>query len=221
MIKLENVSKIYPSKRGEVRALDGVTLHLGEGEFVLVRGPSGAGKSTLLLTLGGMIQPTAGRVQVLGQDLYALSSQGRANFRAYHIGFVFQLFHLVPYLSVLENVLLPTRLLPEPNGRQRALDLLDRFGMADRVHHRPAQLSTGERQRTAIARALVNRPRLLLADEPTGNLDPETGAQILQHLADFNREGGTVVVVSHSPVVEKFAHRTLYLRSGKLQTSTD
>ena len=217
MIELEQVSKVYPARRGPVRALDEVSLDVREGEFVAVQGPSGSGKSTLLLTIAGMIRPSGGTVRVKGEDLYALSGRERAAFRAQSVGFVFQMFHLVPYLSVLDNVLLPTRLVPDRDAGARAVELLERFGMADRLDHRPGALSTGERQRTAVARALVNRPWLLLADEPTGNLDPETGAQIMQHIREFHDEGGTVMVVSHEPWVAEHAGRTVRLRGGRFE----
>jgi putative ABC transport system ATP-binding protein len=216
VIRLAQVSKIYRSRRGEVRALDGVDLSVERGEFIAVRGPSGSGKSTLLLTLGGMVRPTAGQVSVSNTELYGMSGGARARFRAEHVGFIFQMFHLIPYLSVLENVLLPTRLAAVKQDRSRAAELLERFGMSGRLHHRPGELSTGERQRTAIARALVNQPKLVLADEPTGNLDPDTGAEILAYLTEFHRGGGTVLIVTHESWVEQYAGRTLILRQGKL-----
>ncbi len=221
MIRLEQVSKQFQGRRGPVRALDSVDLQIADGEFVAVRGPSGSGKSTLLLTLAGMIRPTTGTVTVRERDLYTLSSQGRSRFRAENIGFVFQMFHLVPYLSVLENVLLPARLArpgaDAPDARDRALTLLERFGLQERLDHRPAELSTGERQRTAIARALLNDPWLLLADEPTGNLDTETGAAVMDCLAELHRAGKTIVLVTHDPGVDERAERVLKLRAGRLE----
>ncbi len=217
MIQVQNVSKIYRSRTREVRALDDFSLQVEDGEFVAVRGPSGSGKSTLLLTVGGMIRPTEGRVLTRDTDLYGLSRADRARFRANNLGFVFQMFHLAPYLSVLENVLLPTRLVPNGGKPELAHELLERFGMAERIHHKPGELSTGERQRTAIARALINKPWLLLADEPTGNLDPETGAEILDHLREFSQNGGTVIVVTHEPWVQERADRTVRIRQGQLE----
>jgi len=217
VIQVQNVSKIYRSRTREVRALDDFSLQVEDGEFVAVRGPSGSGKSTLLLTVGGMIRPTEGRVLTRDTDLYGLSRADRARFRANNLGFVFQMFHLAPYLSVLENVLLPTRLVPNGGKPELAHELLERFGMAERIHHKPGELSTGERQRTAIARALINKPWLLLADEPTGNLDPETGAEILDHLREFSQNGGTVIVVTHEPWVQERADRTVRIRQGQLE----
>ncbi len=216
VIRLSEVTKAYRGRRGIVRALDKVSLVVDEGEFLMVKGPSGSGKSTLLLAAGGMIRPSEGQIVVADEDLYALSSGARARYRAQSIGFVFQMFHLVPYLSVLDNVLLPTALLGLPEPRSRAMGLLERFGMAGRITHKPGELSTGERQRTAMARALVNRPRLLLADEPTGNLDPDNAAEIYGYLTEFHKGGGTVIVVSHDAACEQYATRTVQLSQGAL-----
>jgi len=213
MIHLENVSKVYHQAGREVRALDQVNLSVAASEFVAVRGPSGCGKSTLLLTVGGMIRPTEGRVLVDGQDLYALSARQRAELRAEKIGFVFQMFHLLPYLNVLENVLAPT-FAGARVSRQQALDLLDRLQLTERLTHRPAELSTGERQRVALARALLNRPAILLADEPTGNLDPDNAAQVMDCLAEFHHEGGTVLLVTHEPFADRYAQRVVLLARG-------
>jgi len=218
MIHLDDISKVYRDRRrGDVRALDGVSLTVDEGEFVAFKGPSGSGKSTLLMAVGGMNRPTGGRVVVGGADLYEMSSQERAEFRADHIGFVFQMFHLVPYLSVLENVLLPTMNGRAEAGRDEALALLKRFGMSERLQHRPAELSTGERQRTAMARALLNRPKLVLADEPTGNLDPENAAEVMGYLSEFQKDGGTVVLVTHEDAVLEHAQRIVRIRQGKVE----
>lgn len=216
MIQLSEVTKAYRARRGTVNALHGLSLLVDKGEFLLVRGPSGSGKSTLLLTVGGMIRPSAGTVVVDDVDLYTLDNFERAWYRAQRVGFVFQMFHLVPYLTVLENVVLPTRLAPSAEARARATGLLERFGMAGRLTHRPAELSTGERQRTAMARALVNRPQIVLADEPTGNLDPDNAALILGYLTEFHKGGGTVIVVSHDPACEQYATRTVRLSEGGL-----
>ncbi|HJO09342.1 MAG TPA: ABC transporter ATP-binding protein, partial [Verrucomicrobiota bacterium] len=185
-------------------------------EFVAVRGPSGSGKTTLLLTLGGMQRPSAGTVQLAGQDLYGLPPSERAKLRSSEIGFVFQMFHLVPYLDLLGNVLLASPSCPSDVVRKRAGELLKELGLAKRVSHRPGELSAGERQRLAVARALLNRPKLILADEPTGNLDPENAAEVIRHLAEFHRSGGTVVLVTHGGAADSHADRTVSLDKGRL-----
>ena len=215
MIVLEGVSKVYRGAEGEVRALDDVSLRVAPGDFVAVRGPSGCGKSTLLLTVGGMVRPSTGTVSLDGRDLYALSRTERARLRAERIGFVFQMFHLVPYLSALDNVLVPA-LAGMPRDRAAAAAVLERLGMGERMTHRPPELSTGERQRVALARALIKRPEIILADEPTGNLDPENAAAVMGYLADFHREGGTILVVSHDAHAEEHADRTLRLERGRI-----
>jgi len=216
MIHLENVSKVYRTVREPVYALSGVTLNVAQGEFVAVRGPSGCGKSTLLMIAGGLGRPTSGRVVVAGEDLTTASSAVLAQFRARQIGFVFQLFHLLPYLTVWENVIAAAPAGRESPARQRARELLGKFQLAGRIEHHPGELSAGERQRVAIARAMVNRPRLILADEPTGNLDAESAEAVLSLLADFHRDGGTVLLVTHQQQAADYAQRTILLRSGAI-----
>lgn len=216
MIRCDEVTKIFSKNGSEVTSLDRFTAKVAEGEFVAVRGPSGSGKTTLLLTLGGMQRPSAGSVQLAGRDLYALSPAERARLRSSEIGFVFQMFHLVPYLDLLGNVLLACPGKPSAEVRQRASGLMDELGLADRASHRPGELSAGERQRLAVARALLNRPKLILADEPTGNLDPENAAEVIRHLAEFHRGGGTVVLVTHGSAADAHADRTLRLEQGRL-----
>ena len=219
MLGFENVSRIYQTRRGEVKALDGVSLSVKKGEFVVVRGPSGSGKTTLLLIAGGMLRPTQGQAVVNGNDIYALSDRERARFRAGNIGFVFQMFHLVPYLSVIDNVLLARRTAGAGRDRTKraeARTLLERLGLAEREHHKPSELSAGERQRTAIARAILNRPEILLADEPTGNLDPDNASEVIGHLVEFHRGGGTVIVVTHGTVADSHADRIIHLREGRI-----
>jgi len=216
MIRCDEVTKIFCKNGSEVTSLDRFTAKVAEGEFVAVRGASGSGKTTLLLTLGGMQRPSAGSVQLAGRDLYALSPAERARLRSSEIGFVFQMFHLVPYLDLLGNVLLACPGKPSAEVRQRASGLMDELGLADRASHRPGELSAGERQRLAVARALLNRPKLILADEPTGNLDPENAAEVIRHLAEFHRGGGTVVLVTHGAAADAHADRTLHLEQGRL-----
>ena len=216
MIRCDEVTKTFRKNGSEVTSLDRFTAEVAEGEFVAVRGPSGSGKTTLLLTLGGMQRPSDGSVQLAGRDLYALSPAERARLRSSEIGFVFQMFHLVPYLDLLGNVLLACPGKPSAEVRQRASGLMDELGLADRASHRPGELSAGERQRLAVARALLNHPKLILADEPTGNLDPENAAEVIRHLADFHRGGGTVVLVTHGAGADAHADRTLRLEQGRL-----
>lgn len=216
MIRCDDVTKTFRKNGAEVVSLDRFTAEIAEGEFVAVRGPSGSGKTTLLLTLGGMQRPSAGAVQFGGRDLYGLPPAERARLRSGEIGFVFQMFHLVPYLDLLGNVLLAAPGRPSDAERERAAGLLDELGLAKRASHRPGELSAGERQRLAVARALLNRPKLILADEPTGNLDPENAAEVIRHLAEFHQNGGTVVLVTHGSAADEYAGRMLRLDRGRL-----
>jgi len=220
MLRLEEISKFYSGPDGAVRALDGVSLTVDRGEFVVVRGPSGSGKTTLLLAAGCLLAPTGGRVLIDGEDAYSRSAEARARLRAEKIGFVFQQFHLVPYLSVAENVLAASLGLgggkAGGEARERAEELLRHFGLRHRAGHVPGELSTGERQRTALARALFNRPKLLLADEPTGNLDPENAERVLHHIGEFASAGGAVLLVTHHDVSKDRPTRIVGMREGKL-----
>ncbi len=220
LLQAQDITKHYPGLNGSpVKALRGVSIEMEAGEFAAVQGPSGCGKSTLLLTAGALLQPTNGQVKIDGADPYALSPEDRAKFRAKNIGFVFQQFHLVPYLSVRDNILVPT-LTDESNaGPKRADDLLGQFNLTHRAAHPPAQLSTGERQRTALARALLNKPKLLLADEPTGNLDRENADIVLGHLKQFAADGGAVLLVTHDPHAAAQARRTIQIEDGRLAES--
>ena len=218
MLKLESVSKSYTLRGQTVRALDDVTIEIERGDFVSVVGPSGSGKSTLLLVLGGMLSPASGRVLVEGQSLYDLSSEERAFLRKKKIGFVFQTFNLVPYLTAIENVQIPLFLAgtEEAKQRERATELLDRVGLADRLYHKPAELSVGQQQRVALARMLANDPAVVLADEPTGNLDPDTAHAALDFLQEMNQEGRTIVMVTHDMAAAERANRTLRLAQGRI-----
>ncbi len=214
MIHFQDVRRTYDSKKGEVTALDIPDLKIERGEFVVVRGHSGSGKTTLLLTAGGMLRPANGTISVDGEDLYRLSPPARSAFRAETVGFVFQMFHLIPYLNVTENILMAQGMDGAAAKRGRARELLDRLGLGHRETHLPAELSAGERQRTALARALLNKPKLILADEPTGNLDMENAAEVMRHLEAYHKDGGTVLVVTHGTTSDACADRVIHLKSG-------
>lgn len=219
IIQLQDVSKVYRTRRGEVRALDGVSATLAVGDYVALRGPSGAGKSTLLALVGGLVLPTSGRVCVAGTTMSTASAAERAAVRAREIGYVFQMFHLLPFLSVLQNVLMGAPTAGDPAAQEHAGELIEQLGLSARRHHRPNQLSVGECQRVALARALLNRPRILLADEPTGNLDAANAAVVLDQLDQFHRAGGTVLLVSHEEHAVARAQRVMSLDGGQLVTA--
>ena len=222
-LDIRELSKRYPNPAGRgsaaVVALEGVSLSLAPGEFVAVQGPSGSGKSTLLLAAGGLLSPSSGVVSFQQQDIYSLWASARAQWRARHVGFVFQQFHLVPYLNVRDNVLAPLLAWRRPESERRADELLERFGLAPRAAHVPAELSIGEQQRTALARALLHQPQLLLCDEPTGNLDEQSAKTVLDCLLEFQHSGGSVLLVTHHAAAAAMAQRTLHLRAGQLITN--
>lgn len=211
LLELSHVTKVYARGARTVRALDDVSLRVDAGEFVSLVGPSGSGKTTLLLVAGGLLRPDAGAVTIAGTEPYTLASEARSRFRGQTVGFVFQQFHLVPYLSVRENILSPVLAWWRSDVHERADELIERFGLGDRRHHRPGELSTGERQRTALARALLHRPQLLLADEPTGNLDAENAEIVLQTLRDTAAAGAAVVLVTHDAMAAQRADRVVAL----------
>ena len=216
MLEFRAVSKSFPGPDGAVQALKDVSLSVAPGEFVAVQGPSGCGKTTLLLTGGALLKPSRGEVLLEGCNPYSLRPNQRSALRAEKIGFAFQRFHLVAYLSVLDNVLVPSAVRPCAGRLERARELIRHFNMEHRINHMPSQLSTGERQRTALARALLNRPKLLLADEPTGNLDDDNATMVLTYLAEFADEGGAVLLVTHDGHAAGHAHRIVYLKDGNL-----
>ena len=216
MIRCEQVHRRFPGPHGVVRGLDGLDLRVERGDFVAIQGPSGSGKTTLLLALGGMLRPSSGRILIHDQDLYALPPPKRDALRARTVGFVFQMFHLLPYLTARENVLAGLARGSAAVSATAADELLERLGLAHRRDHPAHRLSAGERQRVALARAFVKQPELILADEPTGNLDPETAASVCTQLAEFNRAGGTVIVVTHGPEIARQARRSLHLSAGRL-----
>ena len=214
MLRCESLTQTYRSGPRQITVLRDVTLHVPAGGVVAVVGPSGSGKSTLLGLLAGLDRPSRGRVLLDGQDLGPLGEDARARLRGEKIGFVFQSFHLIPTLTARENVQVPLELRGLP-ARARAEALLERVGLGDRGHHYPSQLSGGEQQRVALARAFCHEPRLLFADEPTGNLDQQTGAAVVELMAELNRERGTtLVLVTHDPVLAARAHRVIHLADG-------
>jgi putative ABC transport system ATP-binding protein len=218
VLRLESVSKVYGSGAAEVRALDGVSLGVEEGEFVAVMGPSGSGKSTLMHILGCLDVPTSGSYHFAGQDVSQMSEAELAAVRNHRIGFVFQQFHLLPSMTAWRNVELP--LLYRSGVRDRratAMRALAQVGLSDRVMHRPNELSGGQQQRVAIARALVTSPDLLLADEPTGNLDSASSREVLTLLGDINRSGRTIVLITHDPTVAAVARRVLEMSDGRIR----
>ena len=218
MIELQNLHLSYPLVNGQLNVLQGASATIGSGETVAVTGPSGSGKTTLLLLLAGLESPDAGSVHIDGVDLASLDSDGLADLRRDKLGIIFQSFHLIPSLTALANVSLPLDIAGTGNSRTKALETLKRVGLAERSAHYPAQLSGGEQQRVAIARALVHRPRVLLADEPTGNLDSNTGASIVELLFDLNRESGsTLLLVTHDNGIAALCDRVLQVTHGHLQ----
>ncbi len=218
MFRLDQVVKHY-SRRGEiVTALKSDHLQIADGEYVAIVGPSGSGKSTLLSLLGGMLSPTTGKVWLDEISIYDLPVAARSALRSQRMGFVFQTFNLVSYLTALQNVQIPLCLLGQSTEEQecRAVELLGRFGLSDRLHHRPSELSVGQQQRVALARTLVNNPGIILADEPTGNLDPQSRELVLNSFDAAHQEGRTIVMVTHDPVAAGRASRQLALHAGEL-----
>lgn len=217
MIQATRLEKTVRSGDRDLTILSGLDLSVPAGEIVCVRGPSGSGKSTLLGLLAGLDHPTTGTVEVAGTDLTGLDEESLAQFRSKNIGFVFQSFHLLPNLTALENVAVPLEIAGARDAVERARELLDSFGIGERAHHLPSQMSGGEQQRVAIARAVSNEPRVVFADEPTGNLDEETGARIADLIVDVrNRTGATVLVATHDTELATRADRRLLLRGGRL-----
>ena len=219
MIQLREVSKHYAIGNERIVGLQDVSLEINPGDLVILRGASGSGKTTLLLTVGGMQHPTSGTVSMVGtEDLYALSPAKRTDLRARHIGFIFQLFHLVPYLNVLDNIQLGA--VASSNSRAESNDLIERLGLAHRRSHKPAQLSVGECQRVAIARALVSHPDVILADEPTGNLDEGNAKVVIETLQEFCQGGGALLLATHGETSAMSANRYLTIEAGVVQQQT-
>jgi putative ABC transport system ATP-binding protein len=220
VIKLKNVSRLYPAKAesnggGVIRALDDFSLNVAPGEWVAIMGPSGSGKSTLVNLIGCLDRPTSGEIRLNGENVAAMSAADLNRVRAEKIGFVFQQFHLIPYLTALENVML-AQYFHSMTDEQEALEALQRVGLKDRAHHIPSQLSGGEQQRVCIARALINDPKIVLADEPTGNLDAQNEESVLRLLRELHQQGRTIIMVTHDPVVARLADRRIELHHGKI-----
>ncbi len=215
-LKIVNVNKTFRGPQGEVRAVEDASLDLNSGEIKMVYGPSGCGKTTLLLMAGGLLRPDSGKIIVADKNVYELNAEQRNLARAKNIGFVFQQFHLIPYLTVLQNIMLPSIALSCPEPASRAKSLVSQFNLNHRSLHYPSQLSTGERQRVALARALFHNPELILADEPTGNLDEDNAKQVLKYLRDFAEKGGSVLLVTHDNSARKYATAEIAMKQGKL-----
>ncbi len=217
MIQVDRASKLFPGKNGHpVTALRDISLDVEPGEFVMIVGPSGSGKSTLLFTIGGMQHPTEGRVLFSDSDIYALSSSKRAKLRRTRIGFIFQTFNLVPYLNCLDNVIVPAVLAGKSRGAslRRAAELLERLGLSDRLKHRPSELSVGERQRVALCRSLINDPAVILADEPTGNLDEAMTGEVMNILKGLNADGQTIMMATHDLRLAEQGTRLIALKDA-------
>ncbi|MHB8058336.1 MAG: ABC transporter ATP-binding protein [Desulfuromonadaceae bacterium] len=219
LIKIKNVKKQYASGNDVVEALRGVDISIEAGEFITIMGQSGSGKSTLLSVLGGMNHPSSGEVEMAGVDIYQLPGEKLADFRAQNLGFVFQSFHLIQYLTAIENVMLPLAIvkMSTKSKTASARQALERVGLGNKLDRLPNQLSGGEQERVAIARAIVNNPHILLADEPTGNLDSKTSEEVMALFRELNDSGQTVVMVTHNPENGKYADRTINLKDGRVK----
>jgi len=217
MVLLKNVTKHFNGPNGRVTALNDISFSLPPGQLLVINGPSGCGKTTLLLTASGMLRPDSGEVELMEKYRpYDLAPEQRSRLRGGLVGYVFQQFHLIPYLTVKENIVMPSLSISKEDPEPRARELVRQFGLQEREDHLPSQLSTGERQRTALARALFNRPKIVFADEPTGNLDDENAETVLIHLRDYASEGGSVLLVTHNARAAAYATRTLKMKSGYL-----
>lgn len=219
LVEVANVRKSYFPGGVEVPILSGINLEINKGEFLAIMGPSGSGKSTLVNLIGCLDMPTGGKVLIRGRDIHKMPDEELARLRGLEIGFIFQTFNLVPRLTALENVLLPTYANSREriDSRVRAAELLKKVGLEDRMHHRPGELSGGQAQRVAIARALINDPAILLADEPTGNLDSGTGEGILSLFSELNKEGRTIVMVTHDAEIANYADRIILVKDGEIK----
>jgi putative ABC transport system ATP-binding protein len=218
ILEARHITKSYTVDNRLIVVLDDISLDVETGTFLVVRGSSGSGKTTLLTLLSGLDRPSSGRVLIAKQDITGASEAQLAPLRNKNIGFVFQSFHLVPSMTALENIMFPAELRKDPRAEERARRLLQQVGLEDRAHNLPSQLSGGEKQRVALCRAMINRPRLLFADEPTGNLDSKNGHKVLEQLIDLkNAHGATLILVTHNPEIARAADQVLRLEDGRLQ----
>ncbi len=220
LLSLEAIRKTYSSNGNSFEALKGLDISIKDGEFTAITGESGSGKTTLLSVLGGISAPDQGKLIIDEIDVYSLAQEKAADFRREYIGFVFQQFHLLPYLNALENVMLPLSIIKMPQSQKTAMaeDAIMRVGLADKGHRLPTELSGGEQQRVAVARALVNEPPIVLADEPTGNLDTKTGGEVFKLLEDLNAAGQTVIIVTHNPELAQRCGRVIRLKDGLVES---
>jgi len=216
MLEIKEITKKFRSGKSNVVALNQINITVEKSEFVLIKGESGSGKSTLLFIMGGMLHPNSGKVIVNNQDILSLSEKERGKYRANEIGFVFQSYHLLPYLNVLENIMLPNELAETKIEKQAVYKIVEELGIKDRLYHKPSQLSAGEKQRVALARALIINPSIILADEPTGNLDEKNTIEVMKYLKSFQEKGGTVIMVTHGNLADSYATRTIRLNKGEL-----
>ncbi len=218
IIRTSDLKKNYTLGKVDVQALNGVDSSIEQGEFIAIMGPSGCGKSTFLNMIGMLDTPTSGDIYIDGNDVTTMNSSARAEYRLKHMGFIFQFFNLFNELTAIENVMFPMMLNKQPNYKERAKELLDLVGLGDRLHHLPSELSGGQQQRVTIARSLANSPKILLADEPTGNLDTRTSIEIIELFRKLNMEQGqTIVMVTHSSEIGEKADRIIHFRDGKVE----
>jgi len=216
MIEVKGLTKIFHSGAKSVTAIDDVDLSIKKGDFALIKGPSGCGKSTLLFTIGGLLAPTVGAVRISDKEIYLLTEKERLWIRSKIMVFVFQSYYLIPYLSIMENVLLLNKIRNIQVTESEVRQVATKMNIQDRLTHKPSELSVGEKQRASLVRALVVKPSVILADEPTGNLDPENATHVIQHLHEFNTQGGTVIMVTHGTDADPFATTQINIKEGKI-----
>lgn len=217
MLKVKNISKKFDHRRANVTALNDVSFNVSDGDFISITGPSGSGKTTLLLALGGMSAPSSGNVLWQDKSIYGYNAKNLAQWRSQNVGFVFQTFNLIPYMTVYENIEISLRLAGQLNDAEKKItELIDKMGLSKRSNHLPSELSVGQQQRVAIARALVKNPKVILADEPTGNLDPKTAVEILDILKAANSEGKTLILITHDQKIAEMAGKNIKIVDGMI-----